>query len=190
MYKTPGFVTPFSYSSEEELDADLKRRGEASGSTPFEVSYSEGKGIKHHGVKGMHWGVRKNTPTNANYAKSQQRYDRNNVGKGGVKRINRRMNKGMDIKSARKAEFTFRGRRASALVASAAIAKMAYMYGPTIKTILQMVGGVAAQSVAKRAETNRGRAAAANARGIPRMGSSGPSYAKKKRSGAYNISSI
>lgn len=58
MDRTPGFIVPFSYASDEELDAELQRRSEASGFTPFKLSDFEGE-ITHYGIKGMHWGVRK-----------------------------------------------------------------------------------------------------------------------------------
>lgn len=57
MTRTPGFIVPSSYSSPEELIEDLQRRSEEAGFTPFDFS-----DLKHYGVKGMHWGVRKARP--------------------------------------------------------------------------------------------------------------------------------
>jgi hypothetical protein len=69
--------------------------------------------VVHYGVKGMHWGVRKNTPTNANYSVGQRQYDKKNYGHGAVKRINRRMNKGASLEVARTQERSFRAKRRS-----------------------------------------------------------------------------
>lgn len=59
MSKTPGFVLPTSYSSQEELEKDLLRRSEEAGYVPFDFSTFTDTEIKHHGVKGMRWGVRR-----------------------------------------------------------------------------------------------------------------------------------
>ncbi|QEQ93510.1 hypothetical protein SEA_GIRLPOWER_11 [Streptomyces phage GirlPower] len=62
MSRTPGFVLPSAYSSQEELEADLRRRSEeTTGFTLFEFSDFDGE-LKHYGVKGMKWGVRKDRP--------------------------------------------------------------------------------------------------------------------------------
>jgi hypothetical protein len=70
MVRTPGFVVPSSYSSQEELEADVKRRAEEAGDTPFDPSdflaHSDKPPLDdniliHYGVKGMRWGQRKNT---------------------------------------------------------------------------------------------------------------------------------
>lgn len=84
--------------------------------------------LKHHGIKGMKWGVRKyqnmdGTYTragidrygyrnarvsgrmpNANYSNEQRLRDRNVYGRGGVRRINKSMNSGMNISAARSKE--------------------------------------------------------------------------------------
>lgn len=144
--------------------------------------------LAHHGVKGMHWGVRKNTPTNAGYGSSQRQYDKKQFGKGGVKRINRRLNAGADLKTARKKESSFRAKKGIAV-------GLALTFAPQIAEGLSVVGNmgknvfdVASQNVASRAETNRGRAAAANAMGLPRHSTNGPTFAKNKN-GVFNITS-
>lgn len=192
MTRTPGFVVPFSYPSEEELDKDLRRRSEAAGFTPFEPSDFRDV-VKHYGVKGMHWGVRKNTPTHADYSVGQRQYDKKNYGHGGVKRINRRLNKGADLTTARKKEVKFRRRRSKAISTGV----LAVRYREQIKvgakvagTILSLAAGVAVQAIAKKAETNRGRAAAANTMGLPSQSTAGPTFSKKNRNGAYNITQI
>lgn len=76
----------------------------------------------HAGVKGMKWGVRRKPgadgtvsggsarrkktpePTNPDYGSHKQRMDKIAYGKGGVKRINKRLNKGDDYQTARKKE--------------------------------------------------------------------------------------
>ena len=55
----------------------------------------------HYGVKGMKWGVRHDNP---NYSSEQRKRDKSVYGRGGVRRINRSMNKGHSISSARSKE--------------------------------------------------------------------------------------
>lgn len=57
MYKTPGFISPSQYSSQSELENELKRRAEISGFTKFDPSEFVEDVIRHYGVKGMKWGV-------------------------------------------------------------------------------------------------------------------------------------
>jgi len=137
--------------------------------------------LAHYGVKGMHWGVHKtelDTP-NSSYSKGQRNYDKQNYGAGSVKRINRRLNKGARLKEARNSEVAFRNRRALAVAGAAFVGTLAYER-------LKLSAG----DIAKRAETNRGRASAAATMGLPRHASSGPTYAKPNRSGSYNITSF
>lgn len=155
--------------------------------------------IRHYGVKGMKWGVRRaelNKP-NPNYSSAARDKDRRNnlggSGSGGVNRINRRMNKGQDLATARKNEAVFRKRRKK--VVSAAVFGVKYRRqiaegARVLKVLGSLALGVAVQAVAKRAETNRGRAAAANAFGLPQNASTGPSASKQNRKGVYNITSL
>lgn len=148
--------------------------------------------LVHYGVKGMHWGVRKNTPTNPNYNSSQRASDRMRYGQGAVKRINRRLNKGMDLAKARKQDDKFRRRRSTAITLATAGVKYRKQIAEGAKvaaTLVSLVAGVGAQKIAVKAETNRGRASAAATMGLPRTPSSGPNYAKSKK-GVYNISSM
>jgi hypothetical protein len=147
--------------------------------------------LAHYGVKGMKWGVRRaelNAP-NQQYTAGSRAYDKTQHGKRGVKRINRRLNQGKTLDQARTAE---RRRNARQRVAVG----VGILFGPEIAygarvmgNVIKLSAGVAAQSVAKRAETNRGRAAVSDAMGLPRKASTGPDYAKNRK-GVYNISSL
>lgn len=58
--------------------------------------------LYHYGVKGMKWGVRKSTSSvNKNYTAKQRKQDRAFYGKGGEKRINKRLNEGHGLRGAR-----------------------------------------------------------------------------------------
>jgi hypothetical protein len=63
MARTPGFVVPSSYSTEEELKADLQRRNEEAGYTSMDEFLSHSSDddeiLEHFGIKGMKWGQRK-----------------------------------------------------------------------------------------------------------------------------------
>ena len=152
--------------------------------------------LAHYGVKGMKWGVRRAelNKRNPNYsAKDRSKDQRNNTGINSVKRINRRMNKGQTLEKARKNEVKFKKRRRKAAVATIYGVRYRRQIAAGAKvagTILSLTAGIAAQSVARKAETNRGRAAAANAMGLPRTASTGPNYSKQKRNGVYDISSM
>jgi hypothetical protein len=155
--------------------------------------------LVHYGIKGMKWGQRRAelNKRNQNYTSSDRAKDRRNhsggTGCGGVNRINRRMNKGQDLATARQNELKFRKRRkqiTSAVLFSARYRKQIAAGARVIGTLGTLALGVAVQSVAQRAETNRGRAAVADVFGLPSQASSGPSYAKTNRKNVYNISSI
>lgn len=148
--------------------------------------------LLHFGVKGMHWGVKKAAkPTHPDYGSSSQAYDKKNFGKGGVARINDRLHAGQTIKEARNAEYKHRKNvRRKVMAATVAVKYRRQIIGgaKVAGAVLGLVAGVAAQHIAVKAETNRGRAAAAAAMGI----SNKPhtiKYTTKKR-GAYNISSL
>ena len=59
--------------------------------------------LMHYGVKGMKWGVRKSR-YNENYSEDQRKRDKGVYGRTGVRRINKRMNSGMNISAARSKE--------------------------------------------------------------------------------------
>ena len=62
--------------------------------------------LAHYGVKGMRWGKR----TNPNYSKDQIKRDTQIYGRRGASRINKNMNKGDSISTARGSEKTRRDR--------------------------------------------------------------------------------
>lgn len=66
--------------------------------------------LEHYGVKGMKWGKRKR---NANYSDDQMKRDSQVYGKRGAKRINKNMNKGDSVSTARSLEKTRRDTVAS-----------------------------------------------------------------------------
>ena len=61
--------------------------------------------LAHYGVKGMKWGKRKRNP---NYSDDQMKRDSQVYGKRGAKRINKNMNKGDSVSTARSVEKTRR----------------------------------------------------------------------------------
>lgn len=83
--------------------------------------------LMHHGVKGMKWGIRKDRNRNPNYSSKQRIRDRKLYGRGAERRINKRMNKGESVQSARHNEVVKKNRKrkaknVAAVVGSAAVA--------------------------------------------------------------------
>jgi len=162
-----------------------------------------GSGISHHGVKGMHWGVRKgdsggggsapskmtkaelNKP-HADYSSRARTADALRFPSGGVKRINQRMNKGMDLRTARKKETQ------RTLLKSAGV--IALINAPRIINavdgLVSAHGANAMSSIRVKAQTNRGRAQAAATMGLPSKPTNGPTYSKKSRQGVHNITTL
>ena len=198
MSRSPGFVIPSLFPDEKTLKEKLRESNEKAGFTPLgeEFQHSSSDELIHYGVKGMKWGQRRaelnkrnKTYTTADRAKDR----RNNASNGAVRRINKRVNKGQDLATARKNEAKYVKRRRQ--ITSAAIFGVRYrkniaVGAKVLGTLGSLALGVGVQSVAKRAETNRGRAAVSDAMGLPRQASSGPNYAKPNRKNVYNISSI
>lgn len=133
--------------------------------------------LTHHGVKGMKWGV-KRAPKNSAYSSHHQESDKKLFGRGGVRRINKRMNKGQDHATAKRNEKSYRVKRRVALVG-------AYYASGTILHYGQLTKG----SIAQRAQTKRGQAAAAASMGLPYKPTNGPTYSKKKN-GAYKVTTL
>lgn len=122
-----------------------------------------GDELVHYGIKGMKWGQRRSKP-------------------------------GKDIKvrtPAERAKIVKRRRQiTSAVIFGVRYRKQIATGARVIGALGSLALGVAVQSVAQRAETNRGRAAAANVFGLPSQASSGPSATKPNRKNVYNISSF
>lgn len=64
--------------------------------------------LAHYGVEGMRWGQRKNSDANPDYSADQRKRDKQIYGRGGVRRINRNLNAGDSISTARGSEKTRR----------------------------------------------------------------------------------
>lgn len=73
--------------------------------------------LKHYGVKGMRWGVRKaHSPVNVDYTDRMRANDRRRHGKRAVERINQRMNQGQSRDKALEREDIRNTRQRLALV--------------------------------------------------------------------------
>jgi hypothetical protein len=145
--------------------------------------------LAHHGVKGMKWGIkRKRTTYNKSYAKNERaRDDRNGRS---PKRINKRINKGQDLETARKNEDKFKKRRKAAITTAVLAARYASPENRArLKLLINVVGGIAAHKIAERAETKRGEAFVRNSFAESHGLRGTPKVTKQKR-GAYNISSL
>lgn len=129
----------------------------------------------------MRWGVRKkpDDSPNARYSARRRAEDQQIYGKGGVKRINRRLNKGQKLAKAQQNE------------AWRSIGKGAITIGAVqAARILLANKDVIAQHISVKAETERGRSAAAQAMGLPHKPTNGPAYSKKSRDGVHKITTL
>lgn len=135
--------------------------------------------LVHHGVMGMKWGhhtVHNDAP-NSGYSTEHRALDAQMFGNAGVRRINRRLNAGQSRGQAVRREH------------SVSLAKQAAIAVPlTAAALLALHGNSLAADVLKRAETNRGRAAAAQVLGISSK-ANGVDYAKRTK-GAYKITTL
>lgn len=133
--------------------------------------------IQHYGVKGMHWGVHKKShddSPNADYTSRQRAIDRGQHGKRAEVRINRKLNAGKTRQQALRSEGLRDYHQALAVAGGVAAVRLLQVYGP-----------VAMQGIAIKAESNRGKAAAAQA-----LKNASTIKAKRNRKGVYNISSL
>lgn len=156
--------------------------------------------LTHHGVKGMHWGQRKSSsgggstkPTkaqlnapHADYNNRERTKDALRYPSGGVKRINQRMNKGMDLQTARKKE----GQRTLLKAAGVVALYNAPRIVNAVDNMVSTHGANTMSSIRTKAQTNRGRAQAAATMGLPSKPTNGPTFAKKSKQGVHNITSL
>lgn len=132
--------------------------------------------LEHFGVKGMHWGIRKEQ-THPQYSSAMQSKDQGTWGPGGVRRINRSMNGGKSHKDAVKSEYR------------KFLVKSAIGFGVVgLGLVLEEHGPTLARAIGERAETNRGRAAMAATLGLGAAESN--QLFKKSRKGVYNITTL
>ena len=99
--------------------------------------------LSHHGVKGMRWGVR-HDKQNSNYSSEQRLRDKTVYGSGGVRRINKSMNKGHSISSAR-------SREAARINSARNKARIASQVGNTVGKVGGAIGGYYASKYVTRA---------------------------------------
>lgn len=102
--------------------------------------------LRHHGVKGMRWGVRKERKRNPEYSSKQRIRDRKLYGHGAERRINRRMNNGESVQSARHNEVVKKNRKRKAKKVAAAVGSAAVATG----------GAMAIHSILKKYGVNPG----------------------------------
>ena len=97
--------------------------------------------LYHHGVKGQKWGVRKESK-NANYSTQQRIRDRKIYGEGAEHRINKRMNAGESIQSARHNEVKRKARIENGKKVAKTVAKSALVIGgaAAVATVIQKKG--------------------------------------------------
>ena len=126
------------------------------------VFWNDGTELYHYGISGQKWGIRRWTNSdgtlneagkdryNKNYSEGQRKRDESIYGKGGVRRINRAMNKGMPISGARtkEAERIAPARKSAKIggyigagISNLAFAGMSYISsGPIQDFLLENVG--------------------------------------------------
>lgn len=111
----------------------------------------------HYGVKGMRWGQRKRALDKPNeaYTESQRYKDRRDYGKGYVKKVNREVNKGKDLKKARGVVKRRETRKTIAIGTGVAGAYIGAFYAPQI---LDAIGNVSYSAARKINDNQRKKA--------------------------------
>ena len=154
IYDRLGFQVTKEPSARDRLDV-------WGGLTEMEYVFSEAKHsgvvmtdeLAHYGVKGMKWGQRKRDDSpNPRYSAKRRQEDQAIYGRGGVKRINRRMNAGATHNKAQLQEF---GLGLGVGVALAA--------APIVLSTVASFGGTAIRNAAASSAARRGAEATANA---------------------------
>lgn len=111
--------------------------------------------LRHHGVKGMRWGIRKERKRNPDYSSKQRIRDRKLYGRGAERRINKRMNNGESVQSARHNEVVKKNRKRKAKNVVAVVGSAAVATGGAIAvhSVLKKhgVNPIAANSITKSA---------------------------------------
>lgn len=103
MANTPGFVLPSSFSSQQDLEDDIHRRDAEAGFTTLNLEnfgHSSTDDLvdeffEHYGVRGMHWGIRRDEKTgvrplaktlnDSRLGKAANRHARNSMGSPSAK---------------------------------------------------------------------------------------------------------
>ena len=119
--------------------------------------------LAHYGVKGMKWGVRKKEEQNKLYTVAQRKADRSMYGLGGERRINKRMNSGQNVSTARRWERrrkktikgTAAGLAAVGGIAAVVAAKYQYQHNPKVRAAVNR-GIQKAQSLGINSENLQG----------------------------------
>jgi hypothetical protein len=85
--------------------------------------------LQHYGVKGMHWGVRKQPQLATGYSKGSYNYDKRELGSRSAKRINESVSKGLSLKDARLSEQKRKAKNRKRITLGA---MTAFAFGPAI----------------------------------------------------------
>lgn len=129
--------------------------------------------LQHHGVKGMHWGVRKaEQAANPQYTTKMRAEDRRTHGKRAVSRINRRLNEGLTREQALERERERDALQQLAVAGALFVTSVLASHGSTNMSTL----------ITERANNNRTAAAV----GIAAKATQTP-FVKPSRGGVYNI---
>jgi len=146
----------------------------------IEDSVRHGEELIHYGVLGMRWGVSrseaqlKRSRKNKDYSDQQRKRDRQIYGRGGERRVNKKMNKGDRVSVARGSEKTRRDR----VMGKNKYARQAGKVTGAVTSIV--AGNVALVGLSKLAQSKTGMQIVGKMLGVGKFGGIG--YAK----GVYN----
>lgn len=116
--------------------------------------------LEHHGVKGMHWGVKKAAPLpfHKDYSKRLIREDALLVGGKGVRKINQRLHNGEDHQSARRAELKSALKKQLAISGAALVVHILVNHGDDLASHAKSRHRDFVDLTTKRAAENRDKA--------------------------------